>query len=78
MFFPYFYPGYGLYFLFALPALLFGLWAQYRVQSAYRKYSRVRSYSGLTGSQVARRILDLNGLNQVQNRRNPRDAQRQL
>ncbi len=65
MYLPYFYPGYGLYFLFALPALIFGLWAQYRVQSAYRKYSRVRSYSGLTGSQVARRILDLNGLNQV-------------
>ncbi len=62
---PFIYGGYGLYFLFALPALLFGLWAQYRVQSAYRKYSQVRSYQGLTGAEVARRILDLNGLNNV-------------
>ncbi len=57
--------GYGLYFLFALPALLFGLWAQSRVQSAYKKYSKVRTYLGLTGAEVARRILDMNGLQNV-------------
>ena len=28
--------GYGTYFLFALPALLLGLWAQFRVQSAIK------------------------------------------
>lgn len=58
--------GYGLYFLFALPALLLGLWAQFKVQSAVKKYSQVRSYSGLSGGQVARRILDANGLHQVE------------
>ncbi len=57
--------GYGLYFLFALPALLFGLWAQSRVQGAYRKYSKVRTYLGLTGAEVARRILDMNGLQNI-------------
>ncbi len=57
--------GYGLYLLFSLPALLLGLWAQFKVQSAFNKYSRVRSYTGLTGAQIARRMLDSNGLNEV-------------
>jgi Zn-dependent membrane protease YugP len=54
--------GYGLYLLFSLPALLLGLWAQMRVQGALRKYSQVRNATGLSGSEVARRILSLNGL----------------
>ncbi|MEJ5202103.1 MAG: zinc metallopeptidase, partial [Anaerolineales bacterium] len=57
--------GYGLYILFSLPALLLGLWAQLKVQSAFNKFSRIRSYVGLTGAQVARRMLDSNGLNDV-------------
>lgn len=55
-----------LYLLFGLPALLLGLWAQFKVQSAFRKYSQVRSYTGLSGADVARRMLDVNGLNDVQ------------
>lgn len=35
------------------------------VRSAYSKYSKVRSASGLTGAQVARTILDRNGLMNV-------------
>lgn len=54
-----------LYLLFALPALALGLWAQMRVKSAFNKYSRVRSGTGITGAQAARRILDSNGLNMV-------------
>lgn len=54
-----------LYFVFALPALLLGLWAQMRVRSAFGKYSQVRSISGITGAQAARRILDANGLYNV-------------
>jgi len=57
--------GYGLYLLFSLPALLLGLWAQLKVQSAFNKFSRIRSYVGLTGAQVARRMLDSNGLSDV-------------
>lgn len=57
--------GYGLYLLFGLPALLLGLWAQFKVQSSFRKYSQVRTYTGLTGAEVARRMLDSNGLNNV-------------
>ncbi len=55
-----------LYFIFALPALLLGLWAQFKVQSAFRKYSQVRSITGLTGAEVARRMLDMSGLYNVE------------
>ncbi|HMN26659.1 MAG TPA: zinc metallopeptidase [Caldilineaceae bacterium] len=54
-----------MYLIFALPALILGLWAQARVRSAFGQYSRVRSASGITGAQAARRILDLNGLSNV-------------
>jgi len=54
-----------LYLLFAIPPLLLGLWAQFRVQSAFRQYSKVRTASGMTGAQVARAILDANGLHNV-------------
>jgi Zn-dependent membrane protease YugP len=63
--FPFGFGGYGLYLLFSLPALLLGFWAQAKVQSAFRKYSQVKSYTGLTGSEVARRMLDINGLGNV-------------
>jgi Zn-dependent membrane protease YugP len=42
------------------------MWAQFKVQAAFRKYSQIRSYTGLSGAQVARRMLDINGLNEVQ------------
>lgn len=61
-----FFPGYGLYILISLPALLLGLWAQMRVKSAFKKYSKVASARGITGAQAARRILDANGLHHVQ------------
>lgn len=63
--FPWMFGGYGLYLLFSLPALLLGLWAQFKVKSAFNKYSRVRTYLGLTGAEIARRILDQNGLRDV-------------
>ena len=61
-----FYSGYGLYILISLPALLFGFWAQSKVRSAFNKYSQIRTQTGLTGAEVARRMLDLNGLDNVQ------------
>ncbi len=53
------------YLLFAIPPLLLGLWAQFRVQSAFRTYSKARTGNGLTGAQAARAILDANGLQTV-------------
>jgi len=58
--------NYGLYLLFSLPAILLGMWAQMRIKSAYNKYSRVATSTGLTGAQTARRMLDANGLTAVQ------------
>jgi Zn-dependent membrane protease YugP len=57
--------SYYLYLCFTLPALLLGLFAQFRVQSSYRRYSRVGIRSGYTGSQIARTMLDRNGLQEI-------------
>ena len=57
--------GYGLYLLFSLPALLLGFWAQIKVKNAFNKYSKVRTVTGMTGAEVARRMLDSNGLNNI-------------
>lgn len=45
--------------------ILIPLWAQMKVKGAYRKYSQVPASSGMTGAQVARIILDNNGLYHV-------------
>jgi len=45
-----------------LPGLLIGLWAQMKLMSAYGKYSKEPVASGMTGAEVARRILDQAGL----------------
>lgn len=45
--------------------ILIPLYAQMKVKGAYKKYSQIPSSSGLTGAQVARRILDQNGLYDV-------------
>lgn len=57
--------GYLLYILISLPALLLGLWAQLKVKSAFNQYSKVRTVTGMTGAEVARRMLDSNGLSNV-------------
>ncbi|WP_078546113.1 zinc metallopeptidase [Litchfieldia alkalitelluris] len=45
--------------------ILVPLYAQMKVKSTYKKYSQIRSSSGMTGAEVARRILDQNGLYNV-------------
>lgn len=48
-----------------MPAMIFALVAQARVQSTFKKYDRVHSQRRMTGAEVARRILDRNGLYEV-------------
>ena len=60
-----------LYFLFTLPALIFGLWAQWRVQSEVRKYSQVYTGRGATGARVARAMLDAYGQNALSDHYDP-------
>ncbi|NMA61032.1 MAG: zinc metallopeptidase [Firmicutes bacterium] len=52
-------------FVLVLPALFFAMYAQFKVNSTFNRYLRERSYAGLTGAQVARRILDDHGLHNV-------------
>lgn len=40
---------------------LFSLWAQFSVRSAFQRYSRVPTRAGLTGAEVARRVLAAGG-----------------
>jgi len=54
-----------LYLVFSLPALLLALIAQWRVQAAINKCSRVYTGRGATGARVARAILDGYGLQHV-------------
>lgn len=45
-----------------IPAIILAFYAQAKVRGAFDRYSRGRSNRGLTGAQVARRLLDTNGL----------------
>jgi len=54
-----------MYFVFALPALLLAFYAQFKVQTAYRKYLRIRNQRGLTGLEAARYLLSANGLGHI-------------
>lgn len=45
--------------------ILLPLYAQFKVKSTYNRYSNIRSTSGMRGADVARRILDENGLHDV-------------
>lgn len=60
------YIGYGgNWIIFVLPALIFAGYAQMKITNTFSKYLKVPSNSGLNGSQVARSILDRNGLENV-------------
>jgi len=45
--------------------MVIGFWAQHRVKSTFARNLEVPVANGMSGSQVARRILDANGLNEV-------------
>ena len=68
---PYFFmPGYYYYFdpyalILILPALILSIWAQYKVNSTYKKYSRIGSRRGLTAMDACRQILNDNGLHHI-------------
>ncbi|MBA3433729.1 MAG: zinc metallopeptidase [Actinobacteria bacterium] len=45
--------------------MIIGLWAQHRVKSTFARNLEVPASHGMTGAEVARRILDSNGLHEV-------------
>ncbi len=50
------------YFIFVIPPLLLGLWAQAKVKGAYAKWTQVRNQRGLTGLDAANVIIPNEGL----------------
>lgn len=62
------YYGYGFFdptMIILIPAILFTMYAQFKVSSTTSKYLKVNTQRGYTGEQVARKILDSNGLYNV-------------
>jgi len=49
-----------------LPAIALAIWAQMRVKSAFKKYSKINSSQGYTGVKVAEYLLQQNGVTDVQ------------
>lgn len=54
-----------MYLVFAAPALIIMLYAQFKVRSTYSRYSQVRSTRGTTGFEVANALLRANNLTHV-------------
>lgn len=52
--------------LLILPGIVLALWAQARIKSVFSQYARVFSNNGWTADMMARRVLDDNGLEDVQ------------
>src|SRR6516162_7883815 len=57
--------GDPIFWIFVLPGLLLGAYAQSRIKINIAKYSQVGTQDGITGAQVARRLLDSQGLRNV-------------
>ena len=55
----------GIYIVYFVIIMLLPLYAQMKVKSTYKKFSKVPAQKGMTGAQVARIILDPNGLTDV-------------
>lgn len=61
------------YFLFALPAMFFAMWAQYKVRSTFARYSQVGNMQRMNGFDVARALMRSEGLDYLQVRQVPGD-----
>ena len=59
--------GYGLdpTMILVLIGVVITMWAQWRVNSAFSKYARIRSRSGMTGAEAAQRLLQSQGIYDV-------------
>jgi Zn-dependent membrane protease YugP len=48
-----------------VPAIILSIYAQFAIRSSYSKWSKVRASLGMTGAQVAQRLLQQNGIYDV-------------
>ncbi len=53
------------YIIYVMPALIFAMYAQSKVNTTFNKFRNVANRRGYTGAEIARRILDMNGLNHI-------------
>jgi len=61
-----FWYGFDYYYLVLIvPTIIISLYAQFKVSSTFSKYNNIPNKRGLTGADVARHILDTNGLSSV-------------
>lgn len=68
----FYYGGFDLtYLIFAVPALLLGLWAQSAVKTRFSKYDRILTGKRITGAQAAAILLKANGITDVKIARIP-------
>ncbi len=49
-----------------LPAFMFALYAQSNIKSTFNKYSKINNKRGLTGAEVAKLLLEANGIYDVE------------
>jgi uncharacterized protein len=54
-----------MYLLFAAPALIVMIYAQWRVSSTYKKYSKISNIQKKTGAEIALFLLRANGISNV-------------
>ncbi len=52
-------------FFLLIPGMILAAWAQYKVSSAFRKYSQVQARCGMTGAQLAQKLLSDAGIDGV-------------
>jgi Zn-dependent membrane protease YugP len=57
--------SFGLYIAFLIPPLVIGLAVQWWLKKTFAEQAKVEVMNGMTGAQVARAVLDANGLNEV-------------
>jgi Zn-dependent membrane protease YugP len=63
--------SFGLYLLFLIPPLILGFVIQGWLRKTVAQQSQVEVHTGMTGAQVARQILDRNGLHELPVERSP-------
>ena len=54
-----------LYLLLVIPGMLLTMWAQFQVKGTYDKYAQIDSNMGMTGAEVAAKILTEMGIGNV-------------
>lgn len=52
-------------FILLIPAVILAFWAQIKVSTTYARYSKIKSTTNLTGSQLAMRLMEISGIYNV-------------